>query len=1326
MSTSAQTATSNPYVPVQPFPVTATSVLTQNYVNSTQVLVDPQQASAVAPFCNPLKGGAPEAFVILEGSGAVQYLAQDNTSQTGWSLTPLPGGPGSDGSWPATGVVAAVTGSTTGLVDIFWDDGAGNLQHTWLQTDLTFATPQPLLTGLAGGLANLAVSYFVPSWEGGVPVPTVYGVQSDETLTLATWNQGPWVIDNYTGSTLTQTTPFQLYMCSPQGYGEGGWMAYCGTSLFGGALDLTQPTTTTPMFGKNQGPGKWNSPPTTPETIFGQCFPTLNPESWWAYMLGEDGVPYLAMQSTTSLSAPVPAPTTGVVQACAVPMATVVDGADTISGLVSVYVVGGDETLSLLRQIGWTNGGLMPLWAPPVPLAPGVAGVFPVQNPSDPATLFVADAANALHVYAQSVSAALDDGAPLWGGGARWAASDVSLESKVRYELSSYMTRVSVTDATGVSLAGYALELTASAPCGVQISAGGAQAGSVTTIVGSDPVQITTGLDGTATFGVIATDFAPPALTLTDPDNAIAATSGGAVGPVSFSPAAAIQSYLSSPAQAQANGSTGTLPYLPPQSQSFTPDMMQSATVPGGQSQPLFPGLTGANAVPADAAVSNINDIMGMGYAPPAADTTEAERLAARASGPVGFIINNADPTRQPYLEFTTLESYRAQLFAHQGNLTDFSIFSHVGDLFSDAWEGIKSAATAVANVGVDLVNGVVSIAIWIGDEAVALGDFVITCVEDACNAVMAVFSALEAIIKDVIDFLKALFGFGRILDTQWAFTQAINQGVWTVQQMVQSAIAGLGSTGTPNFFQGLQGDITQAFDTLKSHYGPTTSIQGAAGPAWQPLGEPPSNSTPLPATGTGVGADGGAITPADLVANPQAMWLQGQMLGAVDASGVTADDLRLALFADSDGLSGLVHTLYEDFQQAATQFAESGTSLETAVDDLFAALTKLIAGPGNDPDNFENVVVYDLLDALEQFILAILEFLDGCAIGLLTLVDAALDLLLDAINQPIPQGLGSPVAVLGSLVQDVYDVLWDVASIGWSPPSGGWTPPQGSIPGWDPSAPMPRQLTYAGLAALGLAFPYTVLFEIMTGREPFPHGVLNGGADVEHRAVDGRELTVSDISWEHVAYLMVQPVGGVGIGLLTVVQDSLILYGSEGGAGAQKPLSWLTGVSTAFSFLTSTFTWPADAEGNWWDSNEYKFIALVTAAPPVAGLASAVLSDPPSWWEGGMLAWEEWGTLATSLGGVAYLIYDLVVAGWTALSASDPSEQEIARWAFDTTIGVLNPLPTIFTFLLNPSAQEATGDIPVAGAIKLILDLGVKVLAVPALQITEIFTVES
>ncbi|ALC20362.1 conserved hypothetical protein [Streptomyces pristinaespiralis ATCC 25486] len=200
--------------------------------------LDQSGPAPVAGFCNPFKGGAPEAFVLTEdetGWGHVRYLSQDPRGTGQWFLQELPGRPST-----ATAIVATVQGLT---VCAHWTDVSGDL---WRAPLTSAGIGGTVRHGLGKGIVRLAVTYH---GAGRSPyTPVVYGTARQAGSRLPRlWVSSPAHPMTYyrMPEGFGSTSGFTLSMAGPDvwvvdGVREGRlqrWRGQQGTSALQGPLE---------------------------------------------------------------------------------------------------------------------------------------------------------------------------------------------------------------------------------------------------------------------------------------------------------------------------------------------------------------------------------------------------------------------------------------------------------------------------------------------------------------------------------------------------------------------------------------------------------------------------------------------------------------------------------------------------------------------------------------------------------------------------------------------------------------------------------------------------------------------------------------------------------------------------------------------------------------------------------------------------------------------------------------------------------------------------------------------------------------------------------
>ncbi|MFD4711765.1 hypothetical protein ACFWN5_19085 [Streptomyces sp. NPDC058430] len=1030
------------YQPTGTFTATAHSVLCQDWVNTDNIIVslpanNPQQTMSqpqAAAFCNPNNrffAGAAEAFVITDttadgksggksdGTVQLQYLAQDPNSVKGWTLTPLT--PPDDATGTPFAVVAFMQGETPHFVCVLDDNGYYHWWHGWQNSDLTF--DGDLISWninwdeYAVDFAGLSVSYYLPEQLGGSdPAALVYMIcvvgNSPTVCTLA-WDGSDWQTNETQlppgdtlgpGVTLLPLNTADWVAVAAQG---GSFQSYWMVGGNAYAYDYLPPSQTPP-------------PITAPSYTCGMVWE--GDDDFRPVYLDANGIPFLYDQVYGSMVLPVNTP--GDIE-----LAQAVTSITSGQPLTTVYFADEDENLSVLNQTGFYRNSADPSactaqWAASIPIATGdsetqsegVSALYPSYYPLDPPTLFTANAIGELRLHQLNTNSTT--------GSSSWLCHTPALNQTLSYETTNYRTQVTFTDSQNVPVAYYPLKLTAPLPTGVVLADGTLQ------IVGPEAGQgatVTTDAGGTVTLIIAASDFSPPTVVLTDPA-AVTDPPSGLQGELEINPGGPVQAYLAGGPTGMQNAgvnANGTLNYLSPQYGTFNTNVTGQAD--------LFPGCSGSTPVmsPQDA-VTAVNNTMSVGVEK--AGGTPGPRTCA------GFIINcnGRVPGRPSYQEFATREELHAEL-AHHRQYLPGGFISDIKDFFTDVWEAIKKGVAKVDHFVADLEAGIVSFGILIKDKFIQLGDYIIEGIEDACNAVMAVFSAIEAYIKDVIDFLKACFDATNILATQKALAEGLEKTIQTGQQAVSNAITQIGPNS--KLFHDLIDDLNSRITSAAHAIGPNASA--ASTPNWQNPGTQAQHTSPIQQTDSG----GSPVSTADLTSSPHVHYLTSQTFAAANPPRTSSDSgtrtaPRPAAATATPGEGGTFSALIDDFVRRVGSRPAAADGDDDPLWDFCRSLAQppistYVIAFGNDLDKLAEWILGEidpsapaswtdiniqalLLKIVEDGLDSLLALLDAIVVAFLEVIQDALGTLLDVLQQD----MGGLLAVPIQLVWDLFNLI--------------------------------------------------------------------------------------------------------------------------------------------------------------------------------------------------------------------------------------------------------------------------------------------------------------
>ncbi|MFC9672609.1 hypothetical protein [Streptomyces sp. NPDC056949] len=1030
------------YQPTGTFTATAHSVLCQDWVNTDNIIVslpanNPQQTMSqpqAAAFCNPNNrffAGAAEAFVITDTNGdsksdgtvQLQYLAQDPTSVKGWTLTPLT--PPDDATGTPFAVVAFMQGETPHFVCVLDDNGYYHWWHGWQSSDRTF--DGTFTTWMANGVdqawnyAGLSVCYYLPEFQVSGPDPAamvsmVCSFGDLQAVCTMNWDGSEWQSNTTLlpsgdtvgpGSVLLPFGHANFALVATQGGAFQSYWSVVGDPLQ--AEDFYRPSETLP-------------PITEPSYACGMVW-TGQDYGFRPVYLDTNGIPFLYDQVYGSMVLPVNAP--GDIE-----LAQAVTSITSGQPLTTVYFADEDENLSVLNQTGFYRNSADPnactaQWAASIPIATGdsetqsegVSALYPSYYPLDPPTLFTANAIGELRLHQLNTNSTT--------GSSGWLCHTPALNQTLSYETTNYRTQVTFTDSQNVPVAYYPLKLTAPLPTGVVLADGTLQ------IVGPQAGQdatVTTDAGGTVTLIIAASDFSPPTVVLTDPA-AVTDPPSGLQGELEINPGGPVQAYLAGGPTGMQNAgvnANGTLNYLSPQYGTFNTNVTGQAD--------LFPGCSGSTPVmsPQDA-VTAVNNTMSVGIEK--AGGTPGPRTCA------GFIINcnGRVPGRPSYQEFATREELHAEL-AHHRQYLPGGFISDIKDFFTDVWEAIKKGVAKVDHFVADLEAGIVSFGILIKDKFIQLGDYIIEGIEDACNAVMAVFSAIEAFIEKVIDFLKACFDATNILATQKALAEGLEKTIQAGQQAVSNAITQIGPNS--KLFHDLIDDLNSRITSAAHAIGPNASV--ASTPNWQNPGTQAQHTSPVQQTDSG----GSPVSTADLTSSPHVHYLTSQTFAAAkppptsSSSGTGIPPRPAAATAATPGEGGTFSALIDDFVRRVGSQPAPADGDDDPLWDFCRSLAQppistYVIAFGNDLDKLAEWILGEidpsapaswtdiniqalLLKIVEDGLDSLLALLDAIVVAFLEVIQDALGTLLDVLQQD----MGGLLAVPIQLVWDLFNLI--------------------------------------------------------------------------------------------------------------------------------------------------------------------------------------------------------------------------------------------------------------------------------------------------------------
>jgi hypothetical protein len=586
-----------------------------------------------------------------------------------------------------------------------------------------------------------------------------------------------------------------------------------------------------------------------------------------------------------------------------------------------------------------------------------------------------------------------------------WSREDVRFQqdSKLR-AVTAYKSQITLVSAYGGPVACYPVSLTAAQAVEVVVSG-------KTYRLGPDvaPTHLMTDFRGCLTFAVPAVSLAGVEVTL---------SAVGLASSVTVNPATDVLSYL---------GGAGTLPN---RQQVITAETLRDAKTSDGRW--VVPGwhveygeAAGAGAAPIltpDQVLTLCAELIKA----PGADPTRPRFISLQAS----------DPERAAYASHSSTAE-AAELRAGWAADPSFTGFLDGGlARVGDFWEAINAGAVRVQDALLDLVDGTADLLIvWIDGLTYGLTVVWDTLVQ-AARVIEAIFNAIVAAVKDVIDWLKWALDLGDIFLTKDAMLAGLKQ----VPEYYETVVDALFDKIGPGWFASKKEAVTTSLETAIS------SLQGAS---LDPV------HAPNPAAGPA--AEPGSSTPdADSITNPHFWWSLDAIFSLPDGSPESTD---------ADELGGERADPPPEFTAMAEAFADLGAVFrdDDVAKELTAAWAEVAQLFSNllDWTDFQTLVktqFSSLIRLTEHLVLAFLEFCEVAVEKVRAFVLAGIrciPVLFDLVVE-------DPT---GGMLQSLWTSLCELAG-----------------------RPV-ESMSYGNLVGVLICSPLCSTFKAMTGAPPFPDG---------------------------------------------------------------------------------------------------------------------------------------------------------------------------------------------------------------------------------------------
>ena len=828
-----------PYAPTQPYQLSSTCELSEDYFLVQNHLIDPAKDTVVA---YSRSDGLVEAIVLQDG--VVKQIYRDPTQAGGWKVLALPD------TQNVTSMAAAVS-------DPYNDPKRASLQVYYTssaQPDLLTIASQPIILPTGGAAPTFStetvpwshsagplqvtlnadntplVAAMVSSTAVGKPDARMYYCTDCRSAVQPDGGLPSWTSSGYLTGFEYFITPNSANFAKAGGL-TVGWSAVVAQPNLGGGI-VPWMTLYLPSFAYSQDSANpvarvWAA------TLMGGRLGATSVKDWrslgalgnraavtkptsgyvasieFATVLGSTFEPTLLVRIVDQIGSkvgqrltiltrndqhntwtwtelPLPDPTsTSVSLATATRPVPTGETGKGVHSFLDVFLVSG-TTLSVIRQAPTGDAvkdGIMPSYTPVLPLQDQVALMTSQPGVSTGNELMLVGSDGTLQSLEKD---------PVAGS---WTDTVVHLPADEMQQDSAYRVTLTLADAAwNMPVAGQELKITASTPAVATIEGPSPR----TVVLGADTVTVTTGSDGQATLALLATGLSAPTLTI---------TGTGLPAPVTVYPSGGINAYMQG---------VGSLNYLQP----MTADTLTRAKTPDGQT--VAPGATDAGA--ASEAVTNMKQ---------AADWA----AAGVSSGRISSTVRRHDhvPARR-----------RGKV----GTQDPGGVLDHWAQ---DALHAIKKGAVAVKTITKDAEHKAFVFATDVADWADREITIAVQGIEDAAHVLHAVFNKLKADIWHAVKWLEAevigVFRSAKALSDKFE--------TW-IGKFTTFAAASLASdqTKVTNWLKGEQQWITTEMTTLAGRFSPKTTLSSMAA---NPPGLRATRDRARPRPRTGPGGPAGA-----------------------------------------------------------------------------------------------------------------------------------------------------------------------------------------------------------------------------------------------------------------------------------------------------------------------------------------------------------------------------------------------------------------------------------------------------------------------------------
>jgi hypothetical protein len=286
-----------------------------------------------------------------------------------------------------------------------------------------------------------------------------------------------------------------------------------------------------------------------------------------------------------------------------------------------------------------------------------------------------------------------------------------------------------------------------------------------------------------------------------------------------------------------------------------------------------------------------------------------------------------------------------------------------------DIDHAIRKAAMKVNTIAVDVENKLISFTMELANGLSQVLQLAINTVQDVISAVKSVFRYVERAVDDVIDWLKSLFEWGDILNTKMVIETCLNGLMTKLGENFDPTSPVYAGTLFTTYFNKLASTVQQAFNDAEHVFSATQTFSNT------------SSSVSYPDSAKPLGND--ALHPTNM-SNAQSANSTHSNYVHTHILNYTAQGGSFPPTAMGDGTSGdgILQTLFDTIDQNLNQgpFKTAHMETMTSLQSIFS-----------DPKNFADVVMYDVINAIQKAVMCLLDVIESVVEVLLSLAGNAL-----------------------------------------------------------------------------------------------------------------------------------------------------------------------------------------------------------------------------------------------------------------------------------------------------------------------------------------------